>query len=117
MMSYDKGKKVFFVVMAVLFFGALLAGVVMLLWNWLMPDIFGITTITFLQAIGILALSKLLFGGFMHNRGCKHCGDHRSKWKNISSMDKQSMKEKFMQKWAECHSKEDAKDESPGQEK
>lgn len=44
---------------------ALLFGyVVMLLWNWLMPAIFGLGVITFWQAVGIVILAKLLFGGF-----------------------------------------------------
>lgn len=34
---------------------------IMLLWNWLMPDIFGLSTITFWQAIGIDALISILF--------------------------------------------------------
>jgi hypothetical protein len=34
---------------------------VWLLWNWLMPVIFGITKITLTQAFGILLLSNLLF--------------------------------------------------------
>ncbi len=33
-----------------------------LLWNWLMPDIFGLRTITYLQALGLLLLCRLLFG-------------------------------------------------------
>jgi hypothetical protein len=38
--------------------------VTMLLWNWLMPAIFGLRTITFLQAVGLVVLSKILLGGF-----------------------------------------------------
>jgi hypothetical protein len=38
------------------------------LWNWLMPAIFGLRTITFVQALGLLLLSHILFGGF-HGRG------------------------------------------------
>ena len=34
----------------------------MFLWNWLMPAIFGLTIITFWQALGLLILSKILFG-------------------------------------------------------
>ncbi|MBB6462112.1 hypothetical protein [Flammeovirga kamogawensis] len=34
----------------------------MLLWNWLMPVIFGLTTITFWQALGLLVMSKIVFG-------------------------------------------------------
>lgn len=40
---------------------------VMLLWNWLMPELFGLTTITFWQAFGITLLARLIFGGFKHN--------------------------------------------------
>lgn len=51
---------------AILF--ALLFGlVVKVLWNWLMPAIFGLGTITFWQAFGIVLLAKLLFGGFAHS--------------------------------------------------
>ena len=46
--------------------------VVRLLWNWLVPPIFGWSPITFWQALGLLALSRILFGG----RGGR--GWHRS---------------------------------------
>ena len=39
---------------------------VMLLWNWLMPALFGLITITFWQAAGIVLLARLVFGGFKH---------------------------------------------------
>ena len=51
---------------------------VMLLWNWLMPEIFGLITITFWQAAGIVLLARLIFGGFKH--GHDHSGrktDHK----------------------------------------
>jgi hypothetical protein len=38
--------------------------VVRLLWNWLMPPLFGWREVTFWQAIGLLALCRILFGGF-----------------------------------------------------
>ena len=37
--------------------------VVMHLWNWLMPALFGWRLITFWQAVGLLALCRILFGG------------------------------------------------------
>jgi len=40
--------------------------VVKLLWNWLMPAIFGLGEISYWQAFGIVILSKLLFGAFGH---------------------------------------------------
>jgi hypothetical protein len=48
--------------------------VVMLLWNWLAPALFGLRQITFWQAIGLLALCRILFGGFGLGGG-----SHRSK--------------------------------------
>ncbi|MDO8989499.1 MAG: hypothetical protein Q7U91_07670 [Sideroxyarcus sp.] len=54
---------------------AALGWVVMALWNWLLPNLFvGVREISYVQAMGVLLLSKILFGGF---RG--HCSDH-SKW-------------------------------------
>ena len=37
--------------------------VVRLLWNWLAPALFGLREITFWQALGLLALCRILFGG------------------------------------------------------
>ena len=44
----------------VAFFGV----VVMLLWNWLLPPLFGLPEITLLQGFGLFILGRLLFGGF-----------------------------------------------------
>ena len=38
--------------------------VVRLLWNWLLPPLFGWREVTFWQALGILVLCRILFGGF-----------------------------------------------------
>lgn len=35
---------------------------VYLLWNWLVPTIFGLPEISFIQAFGLIGLVKLLFG-------------------------------------------------------
>ncbi|MDO5970459.1 hypothetical protein Q4Q35_11645 [Flavivirga aquimarina] len=37
--------------------------VIMWLWNWLMPEIFGLTTLSYWQAVGLFILLKLLLGG------------------------------------------------------
>src|SRR5262245_8346440 len=41
-----------------------LSAVVMGLWNWLMPTLFGVRVITFWQALGVLVFSRILFGRF-----------------------------------------------------
>ena len=81
---------------------------VMLFWNWVMPGIFGLGEITFWQAIGILILSKLIFGGFHHGHHPhgrypqgrpgslhheKHCGD----WQYYDSYWEEEGKEAFRQ--------------------
>lgn len=45
--------------------------VAMGLWNWLMPSIFGLRAINFWQALGLVILGKILFGGF-HSHGGRH---------------------------------------------
>jgi len=43
---------------------------VMHLWNWLLPPLFGWRQLNFWQALGLLALCRILFGGFrMHAPG------------------------------------------------
>lgn len=39
----------------------LIGGPLWLLWNWLMPVIFGLPQITFLQAVGLNLLATILF--------------------------------------------------------
>lgn len=53
-----------FGIMAAIAFVVLFGFVIMWLWNWLMPEIFGLITITYWQAVGLLILFKILFGGF-----------------------------------------------------
>ena len=43
--------------------------VVTLLWNWLVPPLFGWHPIAFWQALGLLALCRILFGGLGFHRG------------------------------------------------
>jgi hypothetical protein len=49
----------------------------MWLWNWLMPVLFGLHAINFWQALGIVVLSKILFGSFRGGHGFK--GDWRAR--------------------------------------
>jgi hypothetical protein len=58
-------KFVAFALTAILVLGA----VVMSLWNWLLPDLFGWHAIGFWQAIGLLVLSRLLLGGLRGRPG------------------------------------------------
>jgi predicted tellurium resistance membrane protein TerC len=71
--------------------------VVMSLWNWLMPPLFGWKLLTFWQAIGLLILSKILLGGF---RG--HSGGHgrwrhrmRERWEHMTPEEREKFRAGF----------------------
>jgi Ca2+/H+ antiporter, TMEM165/GDT1 family len=71
--------------------------VVMSLWNCLLPSIIGVGTITFWQALGILILSKILFGGFRggpghHHNMHKHGREWHRKWMNMTPEEREKMK-------------------------
>ncbi len=75
----------------------LLGSLVMFLWNGLLPVLFHFPLISFWQALGLLLLSKILFGGF---RGA-HWGRHRwkekmqEKWQRMTPEER----EKFKAEW------------------
>jgi hypothetical protein len=48
---------------ALVLFVWLFGEIVMHLWNWLLPMLFGWKQITFWQALGLLVLCRILFGG------------------------------------------------------
>lgn len=47
-------------------FAVVIGALVMVLWNWLMPVIFGLGTITYWQGFGLVLMAKLLFGSIGH---------------------------------------------------
>ena len=56
-------------VLAMVLFAWLGGELVMHLWNWLLPTLFGWRQITFWQAVGLLALCRILFGGWSSHGG------------------------------------------------
>jgi Ca2+/H+ antiporter, TMEM165/GDT1 family len=74
---------------------ALLGFVVMRLWNWLTPTLFGWHLITFWQAIGILLLSKILFGGVRGGHGRHMRWRHRMKerWERMTPEQREKLQE------------------------
>jgi hypothetical protein len=71
---------------------AALGWVVMALWNWLVPALFpGGKDISYLQAMGLLVLSKILFGGFRcHGGGHGRC--HPSRLDQITPEEREKFK-------------------------
>ena len=75
--------------------------VVMGLWNAILPAVIGVKVITFWQALGILLLSKILFGGFGRGRGFRGGPGHawrkemKEKWTSMTPEER----EKFKAEW------------------
>ncbi len=80
---------------AILFF----TFIVMTLWNNILSQVLDVRTINFGQALGILILSKILFGGFRgggwRGGGRYWNSEMRKKWQSMSPEEK----EKFKQDW------------------
>lgn len=76
---------------------ALFSWIVMLLWNALIPAIFGGHRISFWQALGLLILSKILFGGFRGRPGCRDRWKHRMKerWESMSPEEREKFRERM----------------------
>jgi|SRR5579862_8723323 len=62
------------------------SGVVMTLWNWVMPATFGLPVLTLGRAFALLVLSRLLLGGFWHPMGRRMHWRHRmrERWAQMS---------------------------------
>jgi hypothetical protein len=85
---------------------ALFAVAVMLLWNALLPQIFALPQISYLQAAGLLILARLLFGGIggdWHGGGrgprrgrhpFRHDNKLREKWMSMSEEERREFMEK-----------------------
>jgi hypothetical protein len=63
----------------VVLFSLIVAVLVMWLWNMLMPQIFGLGTISYLQAFGLMILARLLIGTFAF-AGRGHRGPRHGPW-------------------------------------
>jgi len=82
-----------FALFAVLF-AVVFSFVVMSLWNWLMPALFGWHVISFWQAVGVLVLSKILFGGFRGGPGHDRHWRHRmmERWEQMTPEEREKFR-------------------------
>jgi len=69
--------------------------VVMSLWNWLVPEVFGGRTITFWQALGLLVLSRILFGGLRGRSGPHLHWRHRmrERWEQMTPEEREQFRQ------------------------
>ena len=72
--------------------------IVMLLWNWLVPALFHGPVLQYWQAVGLLALSRLLFGGLRGRGGWHGHGRHRmwrERWEQLTPQERARLRERF----------------------
>ncbi|HMJ46080.1 MAG TPA: hypothetical protein VK498_02035 [Ferruginibacter sp.] len=85
---------IFFIAAALLFGLAVMA-----LWNAILPGVTGIKPISYIQALGILVLSKILFGGFgggwRRGRGHYQWSKMEARWQDMTPEER----EKFKAEW------------------
>ena len=91
-------------IIGVVAFTALAIGVfgyvVMSLWNWLIPGLTGWHALTLLQALGLLVLCRILFGG-VHGRGWHGSRRHwGGRWGNMSDEEREKFRAAVRNKWA-----------------
>lgn len=113
---------------------ALFGGGTMLLWNALMPSLFTLPAITFLQACGLVVLGRLLFGshahalmflgGGRHHGGGRHGHLHdrfHQRWQSMSPEERRQFRERFQHAgfdlWGRDLDLGDAPENQPSQEK
>lgn len=89
------------ILVGTLLFVALGGEIVRLLWNWLLPPLFGWREITFWQALGLLVLCRILFGG------CGMRGPARSKlrrgmaerWECMTPEERERLRAVVRERW------------------
>jgi len=87
----------FFVLIGILAI-TVFTSVVMLLWNNVLAAVTNVHTITFIQALGLLVLSKILFGGFRGGWGPRRGYWRHGMWQKWNQMSPEE-REKFKQEW------------------
>ena len=78
------------VIVAIAVFGFVVSN----LWNALMPNLFGLRTITFWQAVGLILLGRLLFGGFRPGFGRPPWRRHMmERWAQMTPEEREKFRE------------------------
>ena len=82
--------------------------IVMRLWNWLLPALFGWRLITFWQALALLVLCRILFGGW-HGHGAGRTGMRRrmrermeermiARWENMTPEERERFRQRMRER-------------------
>ena len=86
---------------AIVLFGFLFGELVMHLWNWLLPGLFGWHAITFWQGLGLLVLCRILFGGFGgHGKDRSRWRKGRGeRWERMTPEEREKFRKEMRERW------------------
>ena len=86
--------------MGIALFAFLGGVVVMWLWNWLTPPLFGWHTVTFWQAFAMLALARILFGRMgLHGPGGGWGRRMRERWDVLTPEEREKIRQRMRARW------------------
>ena len=104
MKTHCCGKFRFLIPLIVLAVVALLALAVFGLWNGVLTDVLGVKAITYWQALGILVLAKILFGGFPKRGGPFGAIRHRmmmKHWQSLTPEQREHMRQEMRSRFGD----------------
>ena len=115
-----KGKWILKRILAGIVFLFAVGVVTMLLWNWLVPALFHGPEIRFIEALGLLLLSKILFSGWRGGRCGPGTGGmppwkqrYYEKWSSMTPEERERFKSRMREKW--CVPPGPEKRDNPGE--
>jgi Ca2+/H+ antiporter, TMEM165/GDT1 family len=79
---------------AIVLFVWLFGELVMHLWNWLLPPLFGLHMISFWQALGLLLLSRIFFGSWGPGGGNRR-SRRKDKWEKMTPEERERLRQKW----------------------
>ncbi|HSQ24276.1 MAG TPA: hypothetical protein VLN44_07700 [Pyrinomonadaceae bacterium] len=99
-------------IVGIMLFAFIGGEIVLHLWNWLLPPLFGVPEIGFWQALGLLILCRILFGGFGmsgsgHSRS-RHAGDRiadrvaqrvAERMEQMTPEERERIRERMRERW------------------
>jgi len=100
-----RGKRLMLIVPAailgILIFMAIGGGIVQYLWNWLLPPLFGWHAVTFWQALGLLALCRILVGGHgLRGSGRSYLRRRREeRCKDMTPEERERFRQRMRERW------------------
>ena len=91
---------------AVIGFVALFTYAVYALWNGVLVDVVAVKAISYWQALGLLVLAKILFGGFPGRRGGGGPGGWRGRmmakrWQSMNPEQREKMREEMLRRFGD----------------